>query len=440
VKLHTISELHTDSFIQVLAGAVVLVFCLGWTKLWWVTRRNRKQAAVDEEKRVKIQDLRMSGVIIKLDPENHVPFGVRALQSGLEIDGIWVSASPIPIPESLKQLRDSEQSSGSSFGSNNDRRPFSHGDLTPPRISFSGPLQPAFRPSLLSVEPRMTNEAFRPSTFKTLSRDLPSAYKPTRSSHLRFSSSEDNQVDQDTLAQLEGAGPTFPKNTHHDRRSYMQANTVDSSSDAVAYNERSSGSGSCCSLTDEKRISESQQLVRVTSSGATSEKSNRGRGRGDQASEDSTTSVRLPNKSGYFVVPPDSPPRPKMNPFATPVASPTLVSISMGVTNRLATDDIEAFGETRWPLLSKSSTESEPIFTTGTLHVNKTARRINSGFELLPAGTFDITTITVRDGTDGTRASAESGECNERKRSKKLQKRGRDSVTGNWMSTIFRKF
>lgn len=427
--------------VQVLAGAIVVVFCLGWTKLWWVLRRNKKQTVVDEEKRVKIQDLRMSGVIIKLDQENQVPFGVRALQSGVEIDGIWVSTSKLPIPESLRQFRNSELSSDSSFGSTDDGTPFSPEELSPPRMSFSGPLQPAFRPSPVSVETRKTFEGFRPSTFKTLSRDLASAYKPRRSSHLRFSSSGDSQVNQDTLSQLEGIAPTLPEKVHHQLSSYKQAAMLDSSSDAAADNERSSDSDSDGSPTGKEVIAETHQLVRGTSFRVVSKRSHRGRGRGSHDSDDSNASIRLPSKGDYFSVAPDSPPRPELNPFATPDASPTLGSIAMKVTHRLPTDEIEALGESQWPLLSKRQSESqaELVFTPGSLHVNKIARRINSGFELLPAGTFDLTTGPVRNNPGGIIVSAESVDDDERRRSKKLQKKGRDSITGKRLSTMFRE-
>ncbi len=416
----------------------MLVFCLGWTKLWWVSRRDRKQAAVDEEKRVKIQDLRMSGAIIKLDRENRVPFGVRALQSGVEIDGIWVSTSTTPIPENLKRLHDSGHSSDSSIWSNDNGRPLSPGELTPPRISFSGPPQPAFRTSRISDEPRKTNESFRSSTFNTLSRDITSTYKPRRSSHLRFSSSGDNQVNQDTLSRLEGVAPTLPEKTHHEGRSYIQATILDSFSDATADNERSSGSDSDSSLCGNRVVQENQQLVRVTSSRVTGKKSNRAKVRGNHASDGSTTSIRLPNKGDYVGVPPDSPPRPKMNPFATPEASPTLGSITIGTRNRVPTEEIGALGESCWQLLPHGPTESlvEPGFTPGTLHVNKTARKINSGFELLPAGTFDLKPGPTRDNPDGARRSAESVDGDEKRRSKKLQKKGRDLTTGRRVSSI----
>jgi hypothetical protein len=408
-------------------------------KLWWVSRQIKKQAVVDEERRIKIQDLRMSGAIIKLDQENHVPFGVRALQSGLEIDGIWVSTSKTPIPESLKQLRDSEHSSDLSFGSTDEERPLPPEELSPPRIPFSGPLQPAFRPSRVSVEPLKIIEDFRPLAFKTTSQDFTSAYKPRRSSHLRFSSSGDNQVNQDTLSQLQGLAPTLPKKAHHECRPYKQATAIDSSSDAAADTECSSGSDSDSSLTGKGVIAETRQLVRGAS-GAASKRSHRGRGRVAQNSDDSTTS--MPSRGGYFSVAPDSPPRPKLNPFATPDISPTLGSIAMRGTHQPPTGEIEALGESQWPFLSGrlSGLQTDPVFKPGILHVNKTARKINSGFELLPAGTFDSTTTTVGNNPDGTIALAEPLEGDDRRRSKKLQKKRRDSITGKRISTIFGEF
>jgi len=395
---------------------------------------------VDEERRIKIQDLRMSGVIIKLDQESHVPFGVRALQSGLEIDGIWVSTSNNPIPESLKQLRDSKHSSDLSFRSTYEERPLSLGELSPPRIPFSEPLQPAFRPSRVSVEPLKTTEDFRPSTFMTISQDFTFAYKPRRSSHLRISSSGDNQVKQDTLFELEDLAPTIPEKAHHGCRPYKQATVIDSSSDAAADTERSSGSDSDSSLTGKGVIAETRQLVRGASSRAASKRSHRGGDRDTYNSDDSTTS--MPSRGDYFSVAPDSPPQPKLNPFATPDVSPTLGPIAMRGTHQPPADEIEALGESRWPLLSGrlSGLQTDPIFKPGILHVNKTARKINSGFELLPAGTFGSTTTTVWNNPNGTTALAEPLEGDDRRRSKKLQKRRRDSITEKRISTIFGKF
>ncbi len=85
---------------QVLALSIVVVFCLGLMKLWWTTRAVRKQEIIDEEKRTRLTEMRKTGLPSKRN--NEIPFGVRALQSGIEVDGIWVSQPGTPSLSSTK--------------------------------------------------------------------------------------------------------------------------------------------------------------------------------------------------------------------------------------------------------------------------------------------------------------------------------------------------
>ncbi len=57
---------------------------------------------MDEEKRSRIQELRNSGQIVESRRSHDIPFGVRAIQSGITVDGIWISQSSTPIPSSLR--------------------------------------------------------------------------------------------------------------------------------------------------------------------------------------------------------------------------------------------------------------------------------------------------------------------------------------------------
>lgn len=72
----------------VLACCIVAVFFLGTIQLWRTTRAMRKLEVMDEEKRARIQEMRHCGINIWHSDE--IPFGVRALQTGVEVDGIWV--------------------------------------------------------------------------------------------------------------------------------------------------------------------------------------------------------------------------------------------------------------------------------------------------------------------------------------------------------------
>ncbi|POR33215.1 Uncharacterized protein TPAR_06592 [Tolypocladium paradoxum] len=78
----------------VLACAIILVFAVGVAKLWWTNRRLRKYEIIEEERRARLAEMRHCG--IDSLGTNEIPFGVRALESGIEVEGIWVSRSNTP--------------------------------------------------------------------------------------------------------------------------------------------------------------------------------------------------------------------------------------------------------------------------------------------------------------------------------------------------------
>ncbi|KAI0542890.1 hypothetical protein GGR58DRAFT_1162 [Xylaria digitata] len=79
----------------VLAAGIVSVFLIGWVKLWWMQRLLKKHALLDEEKRARQMELRKSGLPARRRAD--IPFGVRAIQSGIEVEGIWISRPVTPI-------------------------------------------------------------------------------------------------------------------------------------------------------------------------------------------------------------------------------------------------------------------------------------------------------------------------------------------------------
>ncbi|KAI0398612.1 hypothetical protein F5Y17DRAFT_411277, partial [Xylariaceae sp. FL0594] len=80
---------------KVLAAGIVVVFIIGWIKLWWAQRILAKHVLLDEEKRLRQMELRKSGLPAgrKVD----IPFGVRAIQSGVQVEGIWISRPVTPL-------------------------------------------------------------------------------------------------------------------------------------------------------------------------------------------------------------------------------------------------------------------------------------------------------------------------------------------------------
>ncbi|KAH8808361.1 hypothetical protein F5884DRAFT_857897 [Xylogone sp. PMI_703] len=73
----------------VLAIAILLVFLAGFVKLGWQNRLLKKKQKEAEEKRTKIESMRRKGRFISKQKNHGIPFGVRALQKGIFVEGIW---------------------------------------------------------------------------------------------------------------------------------------------------------------------------------------------------------------------------------------------------------------------------------------------------------------------------------------------------------------
>ncbi|KAF4444352.1 hypothetical protein F53441_11164 [Fusarium austroafricanum] len=80
----------------VLGCCIVLVFVIGLVKLWWTNRTIRRLEIIDEEKRSRLSHISHCGIENMRPPE--IPFGIRALQSGVEVEGIWISRPNSPGP------------------------------------------------------------------------------------------------------------------------------------------------------------------------------------------------------------------------------------------------------------------------------------------------------------------------------------------------------
>lgn len=83
----------TNVRVQVLAMGIVIVFLSGLIKLWSSNRQMRKVEQLDAERQTRVTQMRKSG----LSPNgrcrlgSEIPFGVKALESGAEVDGIWLA-------------------------------------------------------------------------------------------------------------------------------------------------------------------------------------------------------------------------------------------------------------------------------------------------------------------------------------------------------------
>lgn len=72
----------------------MLVFAFGLVRLWWTNRKIAKLELIDEERRVRLAEMRYCGINARGITD--IPFGVRAIQSGIEVEGIWISRPNTP--------------------------------------------------------------------------------------------------------------------------------------------------------------------------------------------------------------------------------------------------------------------------------------------------------------------------------------------------------
>ncbi|KAI9644838.1 hypothetical protein NHQ30_006865 [Ciborinia camelliae] len=359
----------------VLACAIAAVFCVGYIKLLWTNRIVARQEIIDEEKRMKIQELRRSGQFVETRKDLDIPFGVRAIQSGIQVDGIWISGTNTPVPSINLQRHSSYEPSSPDSSSNAHTSPDGYNHPTPPKNG-----QPNFRYSesaLLSSHRSVSDDDTISSDPRSSSRQQ-ATYKPTKSSQLRFGTVGDHQYDEETLGHLEGNAPTGRVYTHRPRGRHGSDASV-SDAAAAADNERSSGTSDDSDETFSRvkhpqpnrpfnypTRTPSPEILKPAFPSFSHQPTTKGKGQYSSIplfSEDEET-----------------------NPFASPNVIPTDKTFGSNLTSVEDQRYTDNTVESRAPLLKTPSPSSQ--FIPGELHQNKTVRKVNSGFEVLPAGTF----------------------------------------------------
>ncbi|EAT85622.2 hypothetical protein SNOG_06971 [Parastagonospora nodorum SN15] len=84
---------------------VVTVF-LGLLKLWYDTNKLKKYSKVDKGKRAVTPEMLEAQPVtaISVETKDDVPFGIRAIQSGIEVDGVWISRTNTPAGSSRNSI------------------------------------------------------------------------------------------------------------------------------------------------------------------------------------------------------------------------------------------------------------------------------------------------------------------------------------------------
>lgn len=329
--------------------------------------------------------MRASGIFV--DPKDQspeVPFGVRAIESGIEVDGIWISSKGAqPLPARLKATR-TPNAAESISSTESDQSSLPRGRQSMPRSTSSNS----------AFDKVVGAEAFS-STDSLPSQNLHPGYKPRRSSHLRYSSYTKGQFDQDTLGALEGnPGPEKHPARKFAKNKFETSTSIGSTAD----NERSSDSES------------EGTLSHFNSTADDSMNSGLPRRRTQQDTGD------------YFSVPAEETSCEKTNPFVTPNQSPP--NPSMISNDRVMTDSER-------PLLSYQ--ESSPT-RFGAPETRRSVGKVNSGFEVLPAGTFPTLKDVKGKGVD--REKPQETPEKEKRWSSKLTKKARNLMSMNRISKL----
>ncbi|KAK3394584.1 hypothetical protein B0H63DRAFT_51194 [Podospora didyma] len=327
----------------VLAMAIVAVFCAGLVKLWWTNRLLKKQEILDEEKRARLQEMRRSGLSVKR--ANDIPFGVRAIQSGVEVDGIWISRPPSSNDTASGKPAYSttfvvlEEKEGVYFSNDSKTVPIStmNDERAPSRHSpFNG-----------SISQRLNGAYTAGSTRSTAPPVSKFAVPPQRQI-----SQETGVLNEDTLRRLDGQAhpkPVYetymPTSAPRNPRQPSQRSSASSSGDSMDSQPRSTRSASGKSYTS----SHSSRLYMP----------------------------RNPkeNRIAYNI-------KENRGPFDTPTRTPSGFS---------------ALSQTNTPASFHQNRElpvPEPTFGPGDFHLNRSARKVNDGFEVLPAGTFGTISVS----------------------------------------------
>lgn len=419
--------------LQILGLAILTVFCLGYGKVVWRNRIVQRQEILDEEKRLRIQELRSSGQIIESRKSQDVPFGVKAIESGIQVDGIWISKSNSPVPSEFKLGHlhgepDTVEASDSNTNPNGTQS--TETSQQPTRPTSRG--RPLFRAKDSAGLPQERSPIFDDLSDLRGSAGSRVSFKPRKSSHLRYGSYGETHYDETTLDQLEGNTTPKRKVLSHKSRASRQ---IEPEADAsAADNEQSSGTSSDSDATlSSKLISPEYPKHQSTPSQHPTQRIG---SVGTQilsdlpSSKATRFSFPIQNSSAeYISVPLGSPENESLNPFASSYHS----SMEGSPLSSPATElFVKSKDHTRSPRQSQNRTP--PSFVPGELHMNKSVRKVNSGFEVLPAGTFGVpTTVGSHDSDRG----GQQGSPDESRRQSKLQKKRQTSVASVRLSSTF---
>ncbi|KAI8936435.1 hypothetical protein NX059_006842 [Plenodomus lindquistii] len=95
----------------VLAAGIVVTIFLGFLKVAYNRYRLRKYSKVDKGKQAQTPEMLEAQPVTQVSTETkeEIPFGIRAIQSGIEVEGVYISRSNTPVGSSRNSVINSSQ-------------------------------------------------------------------------------------------------------------------------------------------------------------------------------------------------------------------------------------------------------------------------------------------------------------------------------------------
>ncbi|KAL6706811.1 hypothetical protein ACN47E_005147 [Coniothyrium glycines] len=110
-----------QKLVFVLACGLVVTIFVGFLKLAYTRYRLRQYSKVDKGKQIVTPEMIEAQPVTapSVETKDEIPFGIRAIQSGIEVDGVWISRTNTPVGSSRASIVSEKPPRGSNYGSYN---------------------------------------------------------------------------------------------------------------------------------------------------------------------------------------------------------------------------------------------------------------------------------------------------------------------------------
>ncbi|KAK4987624.1 hypothetical protein LTR50_004467 [Elasticomyces elasticus] len=435
----------------------VVTILLGCLKLWYTHWRLRKHTAVALKKKAMVRTQSARRVQeMRQEKEGEIPFGIRAIESGIEVDGVWISRTNTPAPSSRGSMTASSIWSHSmhpGFASNTFRPESQH---APDSNSNSNSNSRAnSRPSSLIADKAESTQmsTSRPPSPEPTARPPRSRYPPISFSRYASPYVFRNSA---TLRSLEGYEPppqdsTYETGGNEERRGsessarngYTAADRRESSGlSSDSARQSSNGSNdmpvstvdllspeSLVNRRTDLDLLQSHRLSHVAETGQLTPRIRRYSQGGESANFPLTPSASRQDTTEYFAPRKKSPSPPSSGALSssatpktdTPSTAPSTAASSLDSHAANVSAQAKPLLGSYRPMALEAEQRSPSEFA-HQKRQSQVIRKVNSGFEILRPGSLDSPQMH-------TEAQSESRSSMESKRSaRKLQKKRRSST------------